>query len=599
VYVYELVYKKTYIYIYMHKTIIPEKSITITFCSSIGRLGNYLYNIALCTRILYDINATKEFSNYKKYLYFCCTRTVPDGHGNENAYNHYENDINSYHNSIFKYNKVDKKDNIHMITDYYEKIEIKNYNEDEIANRFLKQLEKEERLLWAREMDSYEIYIDNFPFIIEVLKYKSLLMIYINNCNYEGISDINAMYKNLYPINNNIVDLIMPTLIKILSKYNDISHTFIYLNFVILSNYLTFHTDDFNIYFTKKIYNYQIDNICALKLIKNIYNESKLSVTDSLNTLFVSLHFRGGDYGDPLKDADTFAVIGPQYYIDCINNISNKNRDKNIIYVMFGAPVDLEFINNLFVPYLKKKTSKKIISYKDFLGDNNDKINTQLNLYFMGLFDYVCISNSTYSWWSSYFSHNFNNKKKLYSPLLYKYPLANYDGYNHMYLFKNKSIVLNNHLCNVMVFYGYNSSLYGYILLKRFIRQILVHIFQLNIDPQIFLNFILSIKKFLIKEKIIDKLNIENIIKIFDQNPIDKLKLKNLLEEIYQELFLKKNINSLNFLDKYERFVMINIKEIFCSKDRSAVEYKDMKTIEEGIIPIVTINDNIYHEIIG
>lgn len=585
----------------MDKIIIPTKSIVISFCSSIGRLGNYLYNIALCTRILYDINQSNEFKNYNKYLYFYCTRTVPDGHGNENAYNYYENSIESYHNSIFKYDEIDKSDKIYMITDYYGDIIIDKYNNDKYTNKFTEQLEREERLIFAKDVDKYEIFIDNFPFIIEVLKYKSILLIYINNCNYEGISHINAMYKNLYPINNNIMQTLIPYLLNILLKYKDVTQIFIYLNFVILSNYLTYHTDEFNLYFTKKLYNYKIDNVHAYQYVDNIY---KTAINKYLpKSKFISLHFRGGDYGDPLRDADTFAVIGPQYYIDCINDIAGKNRNKNLIYVLFCAPCDLKFINNMMIPYLIKKTNKTIICYSDFLGEDNKRINTQLNLYLMGLFDYTCISNSTYSWWSSYFSHNFNNKKQLYSPLLYKYPLSNYQNYDHSYSFNNKTIILNNHVCNVMVFYGYNSTLYMFILLKRFIRQIAVYILQINIDIFIFIKFITAIKKYLIKEKLIetDKINsiIEEMKLLLRDKNMDKLKLQRLIEEIYLQVFLKSQQHSLKFTDNYMRYAMIKIDEIFCSKDRSSIEYKDMQSIEKGIIKVCTIRDEIYHEIIG
>lgn len=573
----------------MTNIIIPDNSVLISFSNSIGRLGNYLFNIASCTRVLHDLNEKDNSLNY--FIYFCCRRNVYDGHGNDNAYNFSQNEADSYYSTLFNFDKLYDNDKISLITEYYEKLSINNPSN--FTNLLFKQLEKAERLLWATDTIKYNVIFDFFPIIIEILEYEKEVMIYINNCIYEGTNKINVMYKNLYPINDNIIDAFSLKLQNVVFDYKKSkSHIFIKLNFVIISNYSAFHTDKFCKYFKNKLFNYKINNVNAQEHANNIYKSQK-NKYGNLKT--ICLHFRGSDYGDPEKDADTFAVIGPQYYIDCIKQIQNKLKTEQILPVFFAAQEDLEFLENKMIPYLEKHLTIKIITCKKFLGNND--INAQLNIYFMGLFDYLCISNSTYSWWSAYLSSHFiSNDHNIYTPLIYKYPTQNnYSSFNHKCIIPNgSSVILNNYMMNALVFYGYNSTFYIFLLLKIYIRQISIYINQIIIDKQIFNNMIDIIETICNKYKLIDILYIrQHTDKL--REITDKIELQTVLNKLYIDLFILYPNKTYNvyLTDTKKRFNIIQIKEIFKSKDRSIVSYKDIELIENSILYVDTIDKKV------
>jgi hypothetical protein len=588
----------------MNKISIPKKSIIISQYFAIGRLGNYLYNIALCTKILFELNIT--YPDYKKYMYFYCERNVKDGHGNSNAYNYYENDENSYHLSVFKYDQVDKNDNIYSITTNFNNILFENPNN--ITNEMLMQLNTEERLLWSRDADSYEVIFDDFPIIIEVLKYNDIVYIYINNCTYESINNINPLYKNLYPINNDISTPIIDKLNKILNKYEKITYIFIKFNFIIIGTHITFHSQNFNNYFSKKIFNSN-----SQILVKNIYDracdrakKSKLSKSS-----FISLHFRGSDYGDPNKDASEFIVLSPQYYIDCINDICNKTQDR-LYFVFFCSPEDNKYILETYIPYINQNinhTNVKLLFYEEFLGDDNRLINGQLNIYLMGLFDYMCLSNSTYSWWSHYFSKNYYNKNKTFVSLLWKYPcdINKYTNYNQQLVTNNVVINTNNYLLNSLTFYGYSSSMFTASLFKKFMGQIIVNLLQIKLDAKMFkfyCNTILTFyKKYLVTNTYVKTINtLIEITKLYEKGDTNfKLKLQNLLKVLYGELF---SVNMHPFLlennnDMDERYIFIKIDKLMLSYDRikdTSMFYKNNE-IKKSVININCIDDTTFLQI--
>jgi hypothetical protein len=500
----------------MDKFIIPTKSIIISCPQLCGRLGNYLFNIAFCTNILFQLNKLSQHSNLKKYLYLNCAGYAHDGHQNNDIYHYKGANTDSYYLSIFKYDQLDENDKISTITNSLNEIELESKPNSELL---LKHIITRHRHIFAQNCDHYELFYDSFPIIIELFIYQNTLIIQLNNMIYEGIADMGDFTKNIYLDNNNISSGIINRINQIISKYNNFDFFFIKMDFAIISSHLTFHSESFNKYFALKLFSYKIDNMTAIDYVTNRYNIIKSQFTSK--ELFVSMHFRGSDYGDPKRQTEWFVVLGPQYYIDCINDICKINSNNKIIYVFFCASDDDEYILNKLIPYICDKIDNhnitpQIILYKQFIKNHEELIVPQLNLYLMGLFDYMCLSNSTYSWWSHYLSKSYlASLKNIYVPLLYQFP-ENQQVFNSLTcvflhilerdnVYKNPAkIFINNYIVNVLAWYGYTSSIYVYILFKRFMDLLEQKIMDMKIDVAIFKHYLCNIFDILIKYNLID-----------------------------------------------------------------------------------------------
>jgi hypothetical protein len=543
-------------------TTLLENSIVISCPHLLGRLGNYLYNIAFCTKILFELKSLEK--KWNKYLYFPCEFNGGDGHGHTDIFNY--NNSDSYHLSIFKYDKIDEFDNISSITNYLN-----------IDESILKHISTKQRYILSN-MCNYNIIFEAFPIIIETFICEESIIIHLNNMLYEGL-DLPDLTKNLYLSNDDITKKIIKHIQFVIHNNIQIKYIFIKMDFALISSHLAFQSESFNNYFTKKIFGYQIKDQPARKYIEDIYNDSKLLINKN-KSLFVAMHFRGGDYGNPAQQAEYYAVLGPQYYIDCMIDIYLKNQDSDIYFVMFCSPVDLEYVEQIYIPYISKYIIIKninLLSFKKFLGKNI--INDQLNIYLMGLFDYLCLSNSTYSWWSCYFSHLYKKENFIYASSIYKYP-KNILSFNKLYLkFKkgNEEIIQNNYIINIYAWYGISSSIYTYLLFSELIDNII------KLDMETICDTILK-KYFVIMLKIMKKSELINLDEEIKVNIIinSKNNNKDKIIEINKILFIdRQNIFTLEIADKIQNRIKIQkINEIMCTLDRGYTNYKNSNIID-------------------
>lgn len=561
-------------------TVIPINSIIMACPHLCGRLGNYLFNIAFSSNILYNL---ESFRKCDKYLYFNCDGLANDGHENTNIFHYKGNNIYSYCNSILKFNKLYEND-FTIITHEWEQIKlvsITNYENN------IKNLTKRIRFIKAIDADIYEIYFDAFPVIIEIYVNNNILTICLNNMLYEGIEIMADFTKNLYLSNDVIYPKIVDMIKNIMNKYNNVLYTFIKLDFSIISSHLTFHSDEFNLYFSKKIFNFNINNIPSKIYIKDIYNNIKNKYGDK--TLFISMHFRGSDYGDPAKQTECFAVIGPDYYINCIDNIYLNNHPNytDYVFVFFCSNDDTDYITQKYIPYVNNKINKKniaIIHSNQFISDNTILYNDHFNLYFMGLFDYMCLSNSTYSWWSSYFSDNYLKNNHIYIPLIYQYPLS-HEEYNTSYFtfnYNNEDVTINNYVVNVFVWYGYTSSIYIYLLFKRFLKSFSDNINNIKLDSYYLTAFANNILRVMKENHLIQNDD------MFKTISCDKNNIVELLSYIEKNVFVKKHFTLIYKDTNIMRYKLIKINNIMMTKDRTKdknIFYKNLN-IDEGIINI-------------
>lgn len=524
---------------------LPEKFIIISCPHLLGRLGNYLHNIAFCTRILFEL---EKYITWNKYLYFNCQINGSDGHGHIDIFKY--NDItNSYHSTIFKFDPIDINDNISSIT-----TQISGINNDFFYSS-IKHIETKQRHVYIKDVQNYSILFTLFPIIIETFINDEYAIIHLNNMTYEGL-DLPNLSKNLYLSDPEIINFIGKHINFILSYNNKINKIFIKMDFALLSGHLVFQSDDFNKYFKKKLFSYKIGDIESYKYVENIYNNCCKK-----DSIYIAMHFRGGDYGDPSKQAEYYAVLGPKYYLDCMCDIYIANIGKELIFVMFCSPCDLEYIENEYVPYIKRNIifdNIKLYTYKEFLGDYN--INDQLNIYLMGLFDYLCISNSTYSWWSSFFSTLYNDNKKIYAPSIYKYPENSY-LFNKLYIkldYYNNIIIENNYIINIYTWYGITSSIYIYVLLNDLIDSL----DNREIDDLMFHKYL---------DAIINLLQNNNLL---SDNLPDNKNYQNIINHFrYEFLNIDNKIFKLEHKDKL-RYNIKNISQLMNTPDRNYIHYK-------------------------
>lgn len=566
--------------------ILKRKSIMTTCPQLCGRLGNYLFNIAFCTSILHKINIKLE---YKRYLYLNCAGLAYDGHQNEDIFHYRGETTDSFYLSLFKYDLIDKDDNIYSITCTPNELELE-YKCDKIK----KHIFSRNRLLYAIDCDDYRIIYDNFPIIIEVFKKNNIIVIQLNNMLYEGVNDMIDFTKNIYLDNDDIMPKLSQSINKIIDEF-DADYFFIKMDFAIISSHLTFHSMEFNKYFRKKLFSYKIKDINVLEYVQNKYNIIKSKYSDDI---FVSVHFRGSDYGDPKKQTEWFAVLGGQYYIDSINHIRERNINKRIKFVFFSLPEDENFIENILIIHIKKHINNPLnsyILYREFINEYTELFSPQLNLCFMGLFDYMCLSNSTYSWWSHYLSPLFHKQGHyIYVPLLYQFPQnqQQFDSVLCNFEFEDNNLMLNNYIVNVLIWYGYRSSIYVYMLFKRFIESLSDKISKINIDRNIFIEYIDNILRILKLKKLIndEDINIKDeLLNVLD----DKQKIKIIIKKAINKIFNDRDkIYSLEKYDNHDIYICIAIKEILETPDRARNEiYENYHNIslEKSTINITTI----------
>ena len=147
-----------------------------------------------------------------------------------------------------------------------------------------------------------------------------------------------------------------------------------------------------------------------------------LGVTD--NDILVCAHLRAGDYGIGINT--NFYVLYYDYYCNCLKKIFEKNN-KNIVLILCCHSADIKlalFYKRKIEKYFESNVHKLTIHFEadiDHILNNNNtytdnKFNEIDHIYFMSYFDHYIMSNSSYSYWSSYLS---NANTNVYCPNIY------------------------------------------------------------------------------------------------------------------------------------------------------------------------------------
>ena len=142
----------------------------------------------------------------------------------------------------------------------------------------------------------------------------------------------------------------------------------------------------------------EISELMNLNYYKNVV---QLKFNFNHSTIYISLHFRIGDY--KIAGPDTHPVLPLNYYIDSLKYIiGHINNNSNPITVLcFGEKQDMDQIN------------KNIC----FLGINFPSIRFKLceleledyeEMILMSCCNHNIIANSTFSWWGAYLNRDMN-----------------------------------------------------------------------------------------------------------------------------------------------------------------------------------------------
>lgn len=202
----------------------------------------------------------------------------------------------------------------------------------------------------------------------------------------------NSVFKKINVVNND--------------KYNKIQ----FINYNIQNNnYIPFklaHNKSYRLtgYFQNpNFFREYHDNILDLFKLDNKYNTIINNIYNDINKnnlVTVSIHVRRTDY---IKLQHIHYLQNMEYYINAINYIENNDkRDK--LYLIFSD--DLNWCKNEF---------NKLKINCIYIDKNEKEISKDvLDMYLMSKCNHNIITNSTFSWWSSYM--NINNDKIICAP---------------------------------------------------------------------------------------------------------------------------------------------------------------------------------------
>jgi len=177
-----------------------------------------------------------------------------------------------------------------------------------------------------------------------------------------------------------------------IDKYNKYNEPFFhYLN---IPNF----TEDtcLNGYFqSEKYFKNNFDKISGIIGIPYFQQSIKQKYTITLDS--ISLHFRMGDYGNPLYHP----IINDYYYYLSIKHIIEKtNNDSFSIYYACELSDDQVVLKRI-------KSLQEQFSKVDFIKISNSLEDWE-QMVFMSCCNHNIIGNSTFSWWSAYLNNNTN-----------------------------------------------------------------------------------------------------------------------------------------------------------------------------------------------
>jgi glycosyl transferase family 25 len=148
---------------------------------------------------------------------------------------------------------------------------------------------------------------------------------------------------------------------------------------------------------------YKYFDFCKKDLLNDIDFETKKievknKVTDVNPLEMISMHIRIGDIIN--VHSINSNILSLDYYINAINYIINQEKKDNIKILYFCEDVDIDFVKNNYIYYLKN-IFPNIIFTQSII-----KLEDWEQMILMSLCKHHIIANSTFSWWSAYFADN-------------------------------------------------------------------------------------------------------------------------------------------------------------------------------------------------
>ena len=237
--------------------------------------------------------------------------------------------------------------------------------------------------------------------------------------------DYNRIKEYLVKFNRYILKINEKNYIKSIKMYNIKNKSNIYLN-----GYFQ------NKVFFQRRFNY-FKSFINLNYRDKIKNELQ-----SFDKILIGLHIRLGDY---LNHTDIFNITSRQYYIKCLNSISEENSESNIVSSNIEDHIEVLTVDQIFnsnrsnrsdqlnrskfkiivftdnPDFVKKNyifLNKYQTIYADDLIDSNSRFKNinlskeEIEFMMMQLCDQMICSNSTYSLFATYLGNN----KKVYIP---------------------------------------------------------------------------------------------------------------------------------------------------------------------------------------
>jgi len=244
---------------------------------------------------------------------------------------------------------------------------------------------------------------NKFEYISELLsKPEALHIIKYNQQNVTDESNINK--DELTPITSNIGTLYLNTGNKKLIYLEQQRFSHLYTTYLD-GNYFQSYK-----YFIRDLLFDTNDNYKTYsELLKKHYN----------GITIVSAHIRADDFG--IGSNWVFYILYYTYYLDCIKDILTKVKG-NIVILFNFHPNDykiyqfykrriLQHLNNNRVSIVCEKDIPDYDEYKTIFSSELQHIR------FMSCFDYIILSNSSYSFWSGFIS---KKTSSIYMPLIYQ-----------------------------------------------------------------------------------------------------------------------------------------------------------------------------------
>ena len=357
-----------------------EKSIII-LNTTFGRLGNYLFFLCLLTIV------SQQFDEYfndsiEMFTNWHCKIKTDTQSGVDNAYN-YPNNMNLI---------------------IYKNIKCSHFNDSIICNtnpflenNYLQFLHSGKLYPYAK----ITVYKTNAGQYVFYIIFVESVYFYLKHVS-QNLFDANNI-----KLNNTIDET---TQLEILKAYSNKSSKKI-INIIKLDTYPIR-----GIYFDYE-YLYKNKQLIIDKLFSNYDNNNKQLIINGIkqslnidnNELLVCGHIRGGDYG--IGANRVYYILYYDYYYKCILDIMEKAKTKKL-YLLLCFHKNDQKLGNFYKRKLLELSSKDgneltIFFEKDIDATLQKYVKNEIDhIYFMSYFDYYIMSNSSYSFWSSFISQD-------------------------------------------------------------------------------------------------------------------------------------------------------------------------------------------------